>query len=305
MERDPERFAPLFVLAPARSCSSLAAAMLGQHPSMYGLPELRLFQTERLHELLVGDRAEGLVRVVAELHEGTQTREAAARAIQWLHERKDQPATIVLDHLLARIAPLVGVEKSPETSRTDAALQRAATAYPRARYLHLVRHPWSTVRSMVEAWSGLPSWPVPPHKAAGYCLAVWCEQHRRIAAFGASISGRCRMIRVEDLARRPREVLPELCRWLGLDSAEAAVGEMLRPEQSPFAWAGPPNARGGMDPKFLAAPRLRPVAVPPAPIPAGWSIAQTLVTEAVELACKLGYDATGSRNRTRPASFGS
>jgi Sulfotransferase family len=290
MERDPERFAPLFVLAPARSCSSLAAAILGQHPNLYGFPELRLFRAERLQDLLVSERAEGLVRAVAELHEGTQTRGAAERAIRWLQQRRDQPVTVVLDHLLARIAPLIGVEKSPETSRTDAALQRADAAYPRARYIHLVRHPWSTVRSMVEAWSGLASWSVPPRKAPAYCLAVWCEQHRRIAAFRASAPGRCRLVRAEDLAGRPREVLPELCRWLGVHSGEAAVQEMLRPEQSPFAWAGPPNARGGLDPKFLASPRRRSVTLPPAPIPADWSVARTLVREAIELARKLGYD---------------
>jgi hypothetical protein len=33
---------------------------------------------------------------------------------------------------------------------------------------------------------------------------------------------------------------------------------MLRPEKSPFAAYGPPNARYGNDPDFLQSPRLRP-----------------------------------------------
>src|SRR5262249_10281696 len=45
-------FAPVFVLAPARSHSSVAVAMLSQHPAMYGFPELRLFRARDVAGLL-------------------------------------------------------------------------------------------------------------------------------------------------------------------------------------------------------------------------------------------------------------
>ena len=35
--------APLFILCPGRSFSSVVASMIGQHPDAYGLPELNLF----------------------------------------------------------------------------------------------------------------------------------------------------------------------------------------------------------------------------------------------------------------------
>ena len=40
--------APLFLLAPPRSYTSLVNAMLGQHPQAFGLPELCLFNVEKL-----------------------------------------------------------------------------------------------------------------------------------------------------------------------------------------------------------------------------------------------------------------
>src|SRR4029077_20834739 len=40
---DPNRFAPIFVLAPARSYTSCIITMLGQHPDLVDFPELKLF----------------------------------------------------------------------------------------------------------------------------------------------------------------------------------------------------------------------------------------------------------------------
>mgnify|MGYP006327808131 CR=1 FL=1 len=47
--------APVFLLAPPRSYTSLINAMLGQHPQCFGLPELCLFNVETLVELWVRD----------------------------------------------------------------------------------------------------------------------------------------------------------------------------------------------------------------------------------------------------------
>ena len=62
---------------------------------------------------------------------------------------------------LGQDGPRVVVEKSPENVATDAALKRLASAYPRARYLHLTRHPITTQRSMVEHWNRIvPGYPM-------------------------------------------------------------------------------------------------------------------------------------------------
>jgi len=293
---------PLFILAPARSCSSLISAMLGQHPSLYGFPELRLFRAGTVSGLLVEpplgqgmpawERAAGLVRALAQLHEGEQSREAVDRAFRWLEERAEWPVASILKHLLELVSPLVGVEKSPETSSSDAAMRRMSEAFPRARYLHLVRHPWSTVTSMVDAWRGLSYWNVPEEMAPRYCLEVWYRQHRRIAAFGAGISPeRFLRVRAEDVVNRPYEVLPTICRWMAVDASEGSIRRMMTPERSCYATPGPPNAFGGYDPKFLEQPQLHslphPLSLAP---PEGGTCDRSLYLAAVEYARRFGYD---------------
>lgn len=260
---------PLFVLAPARSYSSVVCAMLGQHPRLYGFPELRLFRADDVAGLLrepapgrgppACERTAGLVRALAQLHEGSQSGEAAERAFEWLRGRSEWSVGSLLEYLLESVAPRIGVEKSPETSRSDAAMRRMLRACPEARFIHLVRHPYSTVASMRAAWSGLRYWDVPAEREAAHCLAVWCEQHRRIAALADVLPAeRYLRVRAEEVLDAPAVMLPVVCRWLGIEDAPEAVERMMSPERSPYASPGPQNARGGLDPSFLERPRLRP-----------------------------------------------
>ena len=82
--REPGRFTPLFVLAPARSYTSVVATMIGQHPDLAGLPELKLFSYQTIGELEASlpsywiergftHRSPGLVRALAQLEFGKQT----------------------------------------------------------------------------------------------------------------------------------------------------------------------------------------------------------------------------------------
>ena len=74
--------APLILLAPPRSYTSVINTMIGQHPQMYGLPELNLFNVHKLKNLwgrvaddIGGDSnlRHGLLRSVAEIFAGEQT----------------------------------------------------------------------------------------------------------------------------------------------------------------------------------------------------------------------------------------
>lgn len=150
--RTPEQFAPLFVLAPPRSYSSVVTTMIGQHPSLVGLPELKLFAFGTVGEL--GDslpsywrergfihRSPGLVRALAQTMFGDQGLDSVKSALAWLKARPHWTGAHVFDALLAQLAPRTAVEKSPENVATSAALHRLASAYPKAHYLHLTRHP--------------------------------------------------------------------------------------------------------------------------------------------------------------------
>src|SRR5665213_1843187 len=92
--------APLFLLAPPRSYTSLVNAMLGQHPQAFGLPELCLFNVEELIELWQGSEGpvsengaiarHGLMRAVAEIYCGEQTTASVNMARAWAAAREDR-----------------------------------------------------------------------------------------------------------------------------------------------------------------------------------------------------------------------
>ena len=195
--RDPGRFAPIFVLATARSYSSVVTTMIGQHPELAGLPELKLFCSRTIGELEaslprfwiergITHRSPGLVRAVAQLEFGGQDADRLARARAWLGERSDWSGADVLDVLLERLSPRRGVEKSPENVETDAALEELARAYPRARYLHLTRHPVATQRSLQEHYHRtIPGALMPGQPMSG--VAYWVATHCRILHFTSTL----------------------------------------------------------------------------------------------------------------------
>ena len=66
----PQGFpSPVFILSPPRSFSTVVCSMLGQHPQLYGLPEIDLFGAESTGGFLkqcaeaTYPMADGLVRV--------------------------------------------------------------------------------------------------------------------------------------------------------------------------------------------------------------------------------------------------
>jgi hypothetical protein len=301
--RDPERFAPVFVLATARSYSSVITAMVGRNPDLAGLPELKLFLYRTVGELDASlpaawrargaaHRSPGLVRTIAEFLFGDQSAGSVTRAQTWLRERAHWSGADVLDVVLARIGPRATVEKSPENVMTPAALRRLSAAYPRARYLHLTRHPVSAVRSMEEHWERvMPG--EPSRNLRLSCIASWVDINQRLLSFGASLDdGRCLRVRAEDVLNGPAEWLRLIARGLGVRADEDAVAAMCHPEASPFACFAPActGVTGGADPGFLRSPVLRGAVLPETVAqPPGWKDDRGLWPAVTTLAAHLGY----------------
>jgi Sulfotransferase family len=257
--------------------------MLGQHPEMYGLPETHLFRVETVRAWI--DRAaqeawpmeHGLLRAVAELHFGTQDEEGIQAARHWLAARADVSTRFVLRSLADRVFPQILVEKSPSTGAHRRALLRTRRYFPKARYLHLVRHPRGFCESVLrlqefmqrerpvpashwimklptirppDAWDGADE--VDPQGA-------WYRRNRRIVNFLETIPPSRRMLlRAEELLSKPEEVLYSLTTWLGLRGDAEAIAAMQHPECSPYAFFGPAGARYGNDRFFLQDPVFRP-----------------------------------------------
>lgn len=262
---------PLFLLAPHRSFTSVICAMLGQHPQMYGLPEVNLFTARTVGEWWVENRGgrglggHGLLRAVSQIFYEEQTErtiELARRDIRRsLHSRTGE----FFHELAERVSPRLLVDKSPATVYRNEYLSRLHRVFPRARLIHLLRHP----RSFGESIYAMPFgklW-IAQQDAFDYSTRpptldpqiTWHAVHASIRAFLSTLPDEQQMtLRGEDLLTDPDTYLSRIAGWLGLRTDKEAIAEMKHPERSPFACVGPRNAPLGNDPSFLEKPALRP-----------------------------------------------
>lgn len=231
------------------------------------------------------------MRALAQFEFGGQTPRTVDLALRWLRDRCNWTGASVFDFLQERFRPRSAVEKSPENVLTDEALRRLSSAYPRANYLHLTRHPVSTQRSMEDHWNRIMPRPLEGQPMSG--MASWFAAHRRIVRFAAALpEGQLLRLRAEDILNDTDQQLSAMTRWLGLRSDAAALEAMKHPEHSPFAGFGPAGTGivGGFDPAFLRDPTPRVVETHPTiQQPRDWRGAADLWDDVLSLAGEFGY----------------
>jgi hypothetical protein len=289
---------PVFILSPPRSFTSVISAMIGQHPELYGLPEVNLFAADTMGGLLRWFRvrprlAHGLLRAVSELGLGSQTVANITTAEEWAREDPDLPTSELFRDLGAWAGGSGLVDKSPLHVYQEHAMERMLESFPQARFIHLIRHPRSTCESVSKLQQSI-------RDGGGHTLTkqldpdqVWLRPHKRIDEFlGGIPKHQYLLIRGEEFLSDPDTHLAELCSWLDIAADDYAIDAMKHPERSPFACLGPRNAPFGTDPGFIRDPKLRkfvakqanltdPVAMPGNP---------TFSDELVEYATRFGYE---------------
>lgn len=275
----------ILMLGAPRSFTTIVSNMLGQHPDMYALPETNLFSAADLagwwqRSTQVQFRmTDGLRRAVAQILFGAQTDETVQRAAAWLWRRSSCTTAYILELLIEKLAPQTVIEKSPSTVHSEDWLRRAIEMFPRAKFLHLVRHPRGysdSVIKQLKKWDGrsrqAPSWLInlasyQKNPTAGRRFDFsgtdpqksWYALNMMIARFLLRIPEKQKLrIRGEDVLTNTDKVLPQICTWAGLSADKRAVDAMKHPERSPYAFIGPPSAPMGNDHLFLEDPYLRP-----------------------------------------------
>lgn len=299
--------APLFMLAPPRSYTSLFNAMIGQHPQAYGLPELNLFNVTHLKNLwhrvsddIGGDtnRRHGLLRTVAEIYGGEQTASTVVMATHWAAARQELESGEVYRELVDKLDPLIIVEKSPAYTIAMDRLCRMLDAFPDARFLHLVRHPIPQCESVLKLNNGVfavfvNSFDLDGDEAVLDPQIAWHDLNINILNMLALVPAEQQMrIRGEDCMAEPEKHLRRICQWLDIRDDDEAIAAMMKPEKSAFACFGPINAMFGNDPNFMRGPAFRPhkPRVPPLSAPLSWrEDGKRLRPEVVALAQEFGY----------------
>jgi len=294
---------PLFLLAPPRSYTSLINAMIGQHPQMFGVPELNLFTTNNLNDLwkksvVSGHRNHGILRAVAEIYGGEQTCETIIMAKHWAAAREDKNTEDIFRELTAKIDPLILVDKSPMYTISLKNLIRIYKTFPYARFIHLVRHPISQCKSVMNLNYGIFAYFVnafafETNRAIIDPQIAWHDININILNFLHAVPDDQQLrILGEKFMENPKDYLAIICDWLSISDSQTAIDEMMHPERSPFACFGPITALFGNDPNFLRNPSFR---YKTPKIPSLYDVVpwldneKGLCQEVIDLSIELGY----------------
>lgn len=213
-----------FLICSERSGSNLITRMMDRHPLYCGPSPVHALRI--LAEALpgYGDLAadEGWSRLTGDCHAMIQAQIGVWRS-RWSPERL---RTEVAERSLAALVRHVYGTEAAEHGKTRVLIKENGVhrflpyllaAFPGARYLHLVRDP----RDMALSWKRSPTHRGGVLRAA----AVWREEQTAALRIRAWL-GEARLIhgiRYERLVQRPRETLAGVCRFLGIDFADAML----------------------------------------------------------------------------------
>ncbi|MCB0517420.1 MAG: amino acid adenylation domain-containing protein [Lewinellaceae bacterium] len=228
---------PIFILAPPRSGTTLLRVMLAGHPGLFACNELQLLHFETLKErseAYTGKFSlwtEGLIRAVMELknldadearlllnryaEQGMTTVEMYQTLHDWLNEQsRSEFGTGSTTNNEQRTV----VDKSPSYALDSLALAKALADFPNARFIHLVRHPYSMVRSFEKYHMDQVLY-LHEHDFSAQQLGelVWLHSHRNTVDFLKKVPTNQQFrIVYEDLVKNPEQVMREMCGTLGL-----------------------------------------------------------------------------------------
>lgn len=260
---------PVFLLGSPFSGGSLVGAMLGQHPSVYSLPEIHLLAEERLLDLfdnLPPARIHGLWRAIAQLYTGEQTLESIDTARRWIYRRLKNSTLEICKELCQKVTPLRLLDRS--TSYTDAhgfdILARIESSFPNCSYLHLVRHPhaqcWAWLRSP-DALGRLLDLQSLDRRSKQSIIDPqydWRRRNQLISEFLEGVSEKRKIcVRIEDIMTDPFGSLQPICDRLGLDCGPSIYQDMLQTEKWSFSFNGPYGAEGGSNFLFQKSPHFQ------------------------------------------------
>lgn len=268
--------APILVFGAPFCGTSLLAQMLGSHPDLAAMPELRLGLADEVDELLeifaisqapIGD---GLRRAVAEHLTGGQHARGIAAADAWLEAQRGRTTAALLTDLAAAVAPRRLVIPDSEAALRPHELLRWQRLAPTATLVHSLRHPqlhgrvWSRwLSSQLFVPADYRDHAVSPAPAVVEPQIPWLRCNRNLERWWA-LQPHVRL-RMETLEAAPQATLAALVMAVGAAAVPAAVLEtMLEAGASPFAGLGPSDAPRGLEMEVLD-PVLEGLQLPPVP----------------------------------------
>lgn len=252
----------LVILAAPYSHASLVCAMLGQHPEMSALPDTNMFVADNVEAMLDKHKqigkgvSDGLLRLLAQLHDGEKSDEAIQGARNWLDEHSRWTTRQLLDSVYQQLTPRFLVDASPANTMNEQNLKRLYSAYPDANFLHLISHPRSVAAAYLNDKRSQEK-PCTWDDGSTDEEQLWLKPNTMIAEFAMSLpEGQCMRLMAEELFDDKENYLQQIAQWLDLSTDKSAITAMLHPEKMIYAKYGPPTAPCGMELDFLEQPAI-------------------------------------------------
>lgn len=223
----------VFILCPSRSGSTLLRIMLGGHSMLFAPPEMHLLTYDSLDQRRASLSDElnrhllnGTIRAIM----GARSCDAEeAEAQMQTFEADNLPTREFYQRLQSWLGDKILIDKTPSYAYHLDILQRSETEFfHNARYLHLVRHPYGTMRSFEDAQLDRL---VPFMRDSGFsrreCAELaWLICHQNILEFLKGIPlNRQYRLKFEDLVTYPEASMEGICDFLDIDFE----ADMLQP----------------------------------------------------------------------------
>lgn len=214
----------IFVLCPPRSGSTLLRVILAGHPQLFSPPELYLLMyndlAQRKHELANESNShllEGTIRSIMQL-KGCSADEA--ENIMQECEQSQMGTKQFYALLQELMSDRILVDKTPLYPLDINILKRAEEDFTEPLYIHLIRHPYGTIRSYEESKLDrfVPAMYENPFQRRELAELTWLVSHQNIIAFLKDIpQQRWMPIKFEDLVTQPQKMVEQICQFLNLD----------------------------------------------------------------------------------------
>ncbi|MDZ7268842.1 MAG: amino acid adenylation domain-containing protein [candidate division KSB1 bacterium] len=220
--RIPKNRPAIFLLSPPRSGSTLLRVMLAGHPRLFSPPELELLSFNTLQERRQALSQtyelwlEATVRAVMELKNCDA---ATAGHLMAEYERQNLSVKEFYGLLQTWLGDRLLVDKTPSYALDPEILRRAESDFDEPLYLHLVRHPYATIYSFIEAKLDQNFFRYPhPFTRRELAELIWIVCHRNILDFLATIPPQRQFrLKFEEVLADPRAEMEKLCAFLGLE----------------------------------------------------------------------------------------
>lgn len=222
----------IFILCPGRSGSTLLRVILAGHPQLFAPPELYLLSFNTLAERQAAFSGrnhflgEGVIRAIVEIKncDGEQAQQIMEELEQQNLSTK-QFFSLMQEWLPDKIV----ADKTPPYAFNPQVLQRAEEEFENPLYIHLLRHPLATIRSMTEARLDLlVAMEKDQFSVEQKGELMWSISHQNILEFLKNVpSSRQHRVKYEDLVQQPQTTVERLCEFMGVDFH----ADMLQPYQ--------------------------------------------------------------------------